>query len=206
MDQNLATTADSRNKTRIRWIAKTGILTAIASVLMFLEMPLPLMPWFLEFDFSETIVLLGTFSMGPLAGILIELLKNLIHIPFGGTGGVGELANFLVGAAFVGTAGLIYKQMKNRRGAALGMAVGTLAMVAVACLANYFITLPFYFKAFHYSLDKAVEDSLSAGNNWVTDMKTLLLYVFVPFNLFKGVVVSLITTLIYKRVSPLLHR
>lgn len=206
MTGNTEIRSNSQNRARIHWIAKTGILTAVAVLLMYLEMNLPLIPWFLKFDFSEIAVLLATFSMGPLTGILIELLKNLMHYPVSSTGGVGELANFLVGATFVGTAGLIYKFMKNRVGATIGMISATLTMTAVACVVNYFITLPFYFSVFHYSMEKIAEDSQAVGNSLVTDMRSLLLYVFVPFNLFKGFVISLIVGLIYKRVSPLLHR
>jgi riboflavin transporter len=204
MKDNLETTVSSRNRARVHWIAKTGILTAVAVLLMYLEMTLPLMPTFLKFDFSEIAVLLATFSMGPLTGILIELLKNLIHYPFTSSNGVGELANFLVGTAFVGTAGLIYRLMKNRLGAAISMISGTLAMTLAACLTNYYITLPFYFN--FIPLEGIIKAAQSVGNTMVTDMRSLLLYVFVPFNLFKGAVVSLIVGLIYKRISPLLHR
>ena len=204
MTENNTAQPLNKNRARVHWIAKTGILTAIAAILMILEMNLPLMPAFLKFDFSEIAVLLATFSMGPLTGILVELRKTRIHYPFTTPSGVGELANFLVGASFVGTAGLIYRLKKTRRGAALGMVAGTLAMTAAACLVNYYITLPFYFK--FIPLEQIVAACQAVGNVLVTDIRTLLVYVFVPFNLFKGLVISLLVSLIYKRISPLLHR
>lgn len=194
-----------RSRLRVRWVAKTGILTAVATVLMYLEMSLPLMPVFLKFDFSDTVVLLAAFSMGPLTGVLVQLLKNMLHLPVTMTGGVGELANFLIGASFVGTAGLIYKLKKDRAGAFLGMAIGTLAMTLFASLLNYFFMLPFYIQVMEFPLPAIIDMTRAAGNRFVTDMETLIYFVFVPFNLFKGIVVSLIVAVIYKRVSRLLH-
>jgi len=204
MSENNTIHSNDKNRARVHWIAKTGILTAVAAVLMFLEMNLPLMPAFLKFDFSEIAVLLATFTMGPLTGILVELLKNLIHYPFTMTNGVGELANFMVGASFVGTAGIIYRLKKTRTGAVISMVAATVAMTLAACLVNYFITLPFYFQ--FIPLEQIIMACQAVGNRLVTDIRTLLLYVFVPFNLFKGLVISLIVSLIYKRISPLLHR
>ena len=192
------------NRSKVRWIAKTGILAGIAVVLMYLEFNIPLMPAFLKFDFSEIAVLLATFSMGPLTGILIELLKNLIHYPFTSSNGVGELANFLVGSAFVGIAGLLYRHYKTRAGAIISMAGGTVAMTLAACLVNYFIVLPFYFNFF--PLEAIIAMCRQVGNTGVKDLWTLILYVFVPFNILKGIVISLIVALIYKRLSPILHR
>lgn len=193
-------------KAKTHWIAKTGILTAVAVVLMYLEFPLPLMPEFLKFDFSEIAVLLAAFSMGPLTGIIVELLKNLLHLPATHTGGVGELANFIIGSAFVGTAGMIYRYNKTRRGAYIGMICGTLAMTILASAVNYFFMLPFYIRVMEYPLEAIIQATHEAGNNLITDKKTLILFVFVPFNLFKGLVISLIVAVIYKRISPLLHK
>ncbi len=197
----------SKNRARVHWMAKTGILSAIAVLLMYLETSLPvLMPKFLKFDFSETAVLLASFSMGPLTGILVELIKNLLHLPATFTGGIGELANFVVGSSFVGTAGLIYRFRKSRSGAYLGMAAGTITMTLVACLTNYFIMIPFYIQVMGLSLQMIVDWSTAVGNKLVVDLPSLIAWVFVPFNLFKGIVISLIVGLIYKRISPLLHR
>ena len=191
---------------KVRWLAKAGILTAVAVVLLYLEIPLPLLPDFLKFDFSEVPVLLAAYSMGPLAAIAIEFVKNLIHLPFTMTGGIGELANFLVGACFVGTAGWVYKVRKTRKGAVAAMGFGTLALIVAGVVINYFITLPFYINVMEFPLEAIIAMTTSAGNTIVDGMFTLLLYVFVPFNLFKGVVISLLVYLLYKRLSPLLHK
>jgi riboflavin transporter FmnP len=201
-------TSNAANRQRIHWIARAGMLTAVAVVLQYLEVPIVFMPDFLKFDFSEVAVLLGAFSMGPVTAIMIELIKNLIHVAYksSATGGVGELANFLIGSLFVGTAGLIYRWNKTRRGAFLAMAIGTLVMTAGACLINYFFMLPFYINVMHFPLEALIGMTQKVGNKLVVDLKTMIFYVFVPFNLFKGIVVSLLVSLLYKRLSPLLHR
>ncbi len=191
---------------KVKWLAKAGILSAVAIALMYLEFPLPLMPAFLKFDFSEVPVLLAAFSMGPLSAIAVELVKNLAHLPVTMTGGVGELANFLVGACFVGTAGWVYRLYKTRKGALAAMGFGTLALIAGGVVINYFITLPFYIQVMEFPLGAIIGEVEKAGNMIVDGMFTLLLYVFVPFNLFKGVVISLVVYLLYKRLSPLLHK
>ncbi len=205
MSEKMVTTSSSANRKRIRWIAKTGILTAAAVILMYLEMSLPLMPTFLKFDFSEVVVLAAAFSMGPLSGIIVELLKNLLHLPVTHTAGVGELANFVIGAAFVGTAGLIYKRNKTRSGAFWGMACGTLGMTLLASLINYYVMIPFYVQMMGLPMNVIIDWVHQAGNTLVSDLKSLIVFVFIPFNLFKGIVVSLIVALVYKRISPLLH-
>ncbi len=195
-----------RRQAQTSWLAKTGILSAAAIALMYLEISLPLFPAFLKFDFSEIPVLLAAFGMGPLAGVIVELIKNIAHLPASHTLMVGELSNFIMGSFFVGTAGLIYKYRKTRGGAILSMAAGTLALTLSGALINYFITIPFYITVMGLSLEGIVAATKAAGNSLVTDLPSLILWVFVPFNLFKGSLVSFIVSLIYKRLSPLLHR
>lgn len=204
--QNVSRTSPFSTRQTTRWVAKTGILAAIAIVLMYFEMAVPLMPTFLKFDFSEVAVLLAAFTLGPATAVLVEFIKNLAHLPTSQTLYVGELANFIVGSLFVGTAGLIYQKRKSRTGAFMAMAAGTLAMTVGASLINYFFMLPFYIQVMEFPLEAIIGMTQAVGNKLVTDLQTLILFVFVPFNLFKGIVVSLIVGLIYKRLSPILHR
>ena len=148
--------------------------------------------------FSEIAVLLASFAMGPLTGILVELIKNLAHLPVSGTMYVGELANFIVGVLFVGTAGWIYQRHKTRSRAYLAMAAGTLAMTVGASLINYFLMIPFYVSAMGFPMETIINLTHKAGNLMVNDLKSLILWVFVPFNLFKGIIVSFIVGLVYK--------
>ena len=191
---------------KTRWLAKTGILSAVAIALMYLEISLPLFPAFLKFDFSEIPALLAAFSMGPFAGVMVELIKNIGHLPASHTLMVGELANFIMGSLFVGTAGLIYRYKKTRKGAIVSMAAGTVALTASGALINYFITIPFYITVMGLSMDGIVAATRAAGNTMVSDLSSLIWWVFVPFNIFKGLVVSVIVGVIYKKLSPLLHR
>lgn len=197
--------ANSRRKATIRRITVTAILTAMAFILMYLEVPLPFMPPFLKFDFSEIPVLVGAFALGPVWGIVIELLKNLIHLPFSHTMGIGELSNFITGSLFVGVSGLVYLKLHTRKGAAIAMAVGTIALAVIAVPINAYITLPLYGTVMNFSME-AILGASAKVNPLIKDKTTLLFVAFVPFNLFKGIVVSAITFFVYKPVSKLIHK
>ena len=176
-----------------------AILTAVASILFLIEIPVVA---FYKLDLSNIPVLLGAFSMGPLAGIIILALKSVIGLLHSSSAGVGELADFLMGAAFVLPAAVIYHRNKTRKTALIGMGVGTLCMVVVGVLANKFIMLPFYMGAYHMDMDAILKFANVGG---VDSEWKLLLLITAPFNLLKGVVLSIVTGLIYKPLSPILH-
>ncbi|NYB73505.1 ECF transporter S component [Sedimentibacter hydroxybenzoicus DSM 7310] len=196
-----------KERSYTKTIAKIGVLSAVASVLMLFEFPLWFAPNFYQLDFSEVPVLLGTFAMGPIAGIAIEFVKILINFVLNGTvtGGIGELANFAVGCAFIIPAGYIYKHKKSYKTAIIGLIAGSISLSIIGSLMNYFVLLPVYARVFGAPL-QAFIDMGNLLNPAITDLKTLVMYAVAPFNLFKGVVISSITILIYKRVSPILHR
>jgi riboflavin transporter FmnP len=188
-------------------MVKISVLSVIALILMLLDFPLWFTPTFLKFDISDVPALIGSFALGPMAGVLVQLVKNLLNllIEGSGTGGVGELANFIVGSIYVYTAGLFYYRDKTFKNAVIGMTAGVLVMTISISLINYYFMIPFYAKLFGLPIDKIVAMG-SAVNKYVVDFKTLILYAVVPFNLFKGIIVTLVTLLMYKRVSPLLHK
>ena len=190
----------SQSKIGIRTIAQIGMLSAIATVLMLFEIPLPFAPAFYQIDFSEVPVLVGCFVMGPLAGAVIELVKILLNLVINGTitAGVGEAANFLIGCALCVPAGLIYKKKRTRSSAIIGLTAGTIFMTAIGCVLNAFILLPAYAAAFGMPID-ALVDMGSAINASITGLTTFVMFAVAPFNLLKGVLVSLIVLLIYKR-------
>lgn len=191
----------------LRYVAKVGILAAMATVLMFLEFPLPfLAPEFYKLDFSEVPVLIGSFALGPLSGVLIELLKNLLKFLITGssTAGVGELSNFLTGCVFILPAALFYRVKKTRRGALLGLLLGGALFVAVGAVANYFVLIPLYSRLYGLPLD-AIVGMGNAIHPAITDLRMLVLLAVVPFNLVKAVLDAVITFFLYKRVSFLLH-
>ena len=195
-----------RSNTKVRYMTQVGMLSAVATVLMLFEFPLPFVPDFYKIDISEIPVLLGTFAMGPLAGVMTECIKILLNFVINGTttGGIGELANFLIGCRFCVPAGLIYKRMHTRKGALTGLVTGTVIMVLIGCLLNAFVLLPTYAAAFGIPLDTLVQmgHALNPAINGVT---TFVILAVGPFNLIKGLLVSIILLLIYKKVSPILH-
>lgn len=186
---------------------KISLLSVMAFVLMFMDMALPIFPNFLKIDLSDLPALLGAFALGPAAGIIIELFKNILIVILKGTqtGFVGETANFIVGALLVGTAGTIYKANKSKKTAVIGLVVGTLVMSVVASVLNYTVLLPLYAKVYKAPIDAFVAMG-SAVNPAIKDLKGLVLWSILPFNLLKGIVVSAVTIPVYKRVSPALHR
>lgn len=187
-------------------MTKVSVLSVIAFILMYIDFPITfLAPGFIKMDISDAPALIGGFAMGPLAGIFIEGIKVILEMVFKGTttGGVGELSNFLVGCAFVIPTSLIYHHRKSYRSALIGLVVGILVMTAFATISNYFFIFPLYSK---FMPMDAIIAAGSAVSHKVTDLWSLMVYCMIPFNLFKGAVASLVTLLLYKRVSPVLHK
>ena len=188
----------------IRKIAVAGIFTAMAVVLMYLEVSVPLMPPFLKFDFSELPVLIGSFALGPVYGIVIELLKNLIHLPVTATAGIGEFSNFVTGSIYVFTAGAFYEKHRTRKGAVISLLLATLALGVIAVPFNWFVTLPLYGSVLNFPIEAIVGMS-AAVNPAIKDKLTLVLFAFLPFNILKGLVIGFITFWVYKPISKLIN-
>lgn len=169
-------------------LTRIGVLSALALLFMFLEVRTFIFPDFLKYDPSEIPALLGTFSLGPLAGVLIEAIKCILYFlsPKNASSWVGPLANFIAGGSYVFFAGLVYRGRRTRSGAILGLVVGSVAMVIATALANYFVLLGAW--------------GIPAANRW-----PLILTAMVPFNLLKAVVSGLLTFVIYKKVRTSLH-
>lgn len=203
MSTSQAVTTHTQTRGKIRTMAQIGMLAAVSVVFMLFEIPLPFAPSFYEIDFSEVPVLIGCFSMGPAAGAAIEFLKILLNFAINGsvTAGVGEVANFLIGCALVVPAAVIYKKKRTRSGAMIGLVTGTVFMTTVGCFLNAFILLPAYAKAFGMPIDTLVEMG-AAVNGKVDSLVTFVLFAVAPFNLLKGILVSVIVFLIYKKIRP----
>lgn len=186
-------------------IVKVGLLSAISFVLMYLEFSVPFFPSWLKFDVSDVPALLGAFAIGPLAGAIIELLKNILHIALKGTttGAVGELANFFLGAAFVVPAGWVYMKNKTKKGAIIGLIIGVIGLMVLGSFANYYVFIPAFGKIMPL---EQIFKVASMANKYIVDTKTYILYAVIPFNLVKGIIEALITILLYKRLSNILHK
>ena len=188
------------NRTRI--IAGCGMLSAAAIVLQYLEIPIPFIPSFIKLDFSDLPELIGAFAYGPIAGVVITFVKNVIHLAVSQSGYIGELSNFILGAVFSGVAGLIYRRNKTMKGALVGGIVGAVCMAAVSFPSNLYIVYPFYYNFM------PKETVLGAYQAIVPSMKSIeqsLLVFNVPFTLIKGIFCVVISMLIYKPLSPILH-
>ncbi len=193
--------ATTSNKTNVTKLVITAMLSAVAAALQYLEFSVPLVPSFLKLDFSDIPELIGAFVLGPVAGVLICLVKNLLHCAVSLSFGIGELSNFLLGAVFAFTAGLIYKHKKTKTGALIACLAGTLAMTGISVVTNYFIVYPVYAKMFGgmdniLNLYKAILPS--------TDSLLKALVIFnVPFTFVKGAIDAVVTMLIYKPLSKM---
>lgn len=199
--------AGARTSFNVRYIAVTGMLSAIAFILMFLDFSVPFMPPFIKLDISELPALIGSFAMGPVCGVLICLIKNLLHLTISTTGGVGELSNFVLGAMFVLPAGLIYRHKKSKKSAIIGSCVGAVLMALFSVVSNYFVVYPFYY---NFMSEEAIIEAYNAilhvvsPNAQLTSILPCLIGFNMPFTLFKGAISVVITLLTYKHISPLL--
>ncbi|MBQ6164195.1 MAG: ECF transporter S component [Clostridia bacterium] len=189
----------SSNKTNVTRLVITAMLSAVAASLQYLEFSVPLVPSFLKLDFSDIPELIGAFAVGPVAGVLICLVKNLLHCAVSMSFGVGELSNFILGAVFAFTAGMIYRYKKTKTGALIACISGAAAMTLISVATNYFIVYPVY-----ASLFGGMENILNLYKAILPSADSLIkaLVIFnVPFTLVKGLLCSVVTMLIYKPLS-----
>lgn len=176
-----ATATTSRRS--VRYLTRVGILSALAFLVMLFEFPLPFFADFLKIDFSDAIALVGGVALGPIAAISIELIKNLLNLVLHSTtGGIGEIANFLVGVALVLPITIVYRKFKTNLSLVLGMVLGALSMVIVASAANYFVLLPLW----------GVQGA---------DRMPMILTMLVPFNLVKAVLESIAAFILFNGVK-----
>lgn len=188
------------------FITYTAIFSAMAAVLMLLEFPLMfLAPEFYKLDFSELPVMISTFYLGPVAGVVTELIKIVLKLLIKGTSTafVGDFANFVVGCAFVLPASMIYHAKPGKKTAGIGLICGTLIMTVFGSAFNGLYLIPKFAQMFG-GLDGIIAMGSKVNGN-INSIWTLVFFSVVPFNLIKGVVVSILAFLLYKRISPLMH-
>lgn len=198
---------DRKQFSNTHYISYTAIFSAISGVLMVMEIPLFFAPGFYKLDISEMPVLICTFYLGPVAGVTAELLKVMVKLLIKGTSTafVGDFANFVVGCSFILPASIIYHARPGRKTALIGMGVGTLVLTVFGSLFNGFYLIPKFAVLFGMPMDAIVAMGTKV-NAAITDVWTLVAFAVVPFNLVKGVAVSALTFLLYKRISPILHK
>lgn len=196
---------NKKRSSQTHFIAKVSILSAISVLLMLFEFALPIAPSFYKIDLSEVAVLIGGFSMGPIAAISIEGYKIILNLILTGTDTalIGEIANFITGISFVLPAILIYQKNKTRKNALIGLITGTITLAIIGAIMNYFVLLPAYSFFYHMPM----ENLLKAGqilNPNIVDLFSFVCFITIPFNLLKGIIISAIVFVIYKKVSILL--
>lgn len=200
MNQINQNVTQGKKKLPLRMLVSVAMLSGLAYVLSYFETSIPFFPPFLKMDLSNFPALIIAFAFGPLAGVMVELIKNLLGLLTTSTGGIGELANFIVGASMAYVAGFIYQLNKTRKGAIWGLAVGTIVKGIMGAVTNYFILLPLY--SVFMPLDELIQ-SFSSIMPFIDSKLDVVLFSIFPFNLLKGLIISLVTLAMYKRVSPL---
>ena len=184
-----------------------AMLSAVAFILMFIEFPIPmLIPAFIKMDFSDLPALLGAFALGPVYGVIISFMKNLLHIVIKGTSTacVGELSNFILGAIFSAVAGYIYKHHKSRKTAIIGAVAGAVAMGVLSVPSNYFVVYPAYVQFYHMPLEAILGMYQAILPSADSLIKCLILF-NLPFTLVKGLLDAVLCMVIYKPLSPILQ-
>ena len=190
-------------KVNVRSMTVTAMLSAIAFVLMFLDTAVPIMPSFIKLDVSELPALMASFALGPVYGVCVCFIKNLLHLFITQTGGVGELSNFILGVAFVLPAGLIYHHKKTKTNAILGAVVGAFIMAAISFPSNLYIVYPVYYNFMPKEVIVEAYQAVAPFAN-VDSIEKCLLMFNVPFTFVKGMISAIITVLIYQPLRPLL--
>ncbi|WP_040398164.1 ECF transporter S component [Anaerococcus senegalensis] len=194
----------SHDQRKLRNMVKVGILAAMSFILMFVQFPIPVAPPFMKVDLADVPALIGGFSMGPIYGVLIQLIKNILNLSKTSTYGVGEISNFVVGGLFVFVSSSIYKKNKTKKNATIAMICGMLIMTLAATLSNAFVIFPLYGKAMGVDMGAFVAMA-NKTNALVKSYFTMMIFAIVPFNLIKGFIEILVTKLLYKHVSSILH-
>lgn len=192
-----------QSRVNVRNMTVTAMLSAAAFVLMFLDTAIPLMPSFIKLDLSELPALIASFALGPVWGVIVCLIKNLLHLTMTQTGGVGELSNFILGASFVLPAGLIYHKKKTKGRAIVGALVGALIMGAISFPSNLFVVYPVYYNFMPKDVIVAAYQAIVPFAK-INSIEQCLLFFNVPFTFVKGMISAIITILIYQPLRPLL--
>ena len=185
----------------VRYLTMTAMLSAVAFILMFLDFSVPFMPGFIKMDLSELPALIGSFALGPVCGVLICLIKNVLHLFITSTGGVGELSNFILGVVFVLPAGLLYRHRKSRKNALAGALLGAVLMGVFSIISNYYLVYPVYYNFMPEDMVLAAYQLIMPS---VKNIFQCVVYFNMPFTMVKGLFSVAITMVTYKHISPLL--
>lgn len=199
------TKSNTSKKTNVKKITTVAMLTAIGVILQYMEISIPIIPNFIKLDFSDLPELIGAFTFGPWTGVLICLIRNVIHIIVSQSGAIGELSNFILGAFFAMTAGLIYKKMPNIKGAVIGAIAGSLVMGIVSLPSNYFIIYPLYYNVMGFP-EPAILEMYQLLRPSTESIFEALLVFNVPFTIVKGLICSVFAVTVYKPLRKFINK
>ena len=191
-----------RNANTMFNLTRCGLLSAMAVILFYIEIPVVAL---YKLDLSTLPAILAGFAMGPLQGVAVIIVKDLVHMLGTSTACVGEIADMLMSCAFVVPASLYYRRHKDRKSAMMAMLIGSVLMVITGVLVNYYILIP----AYQVLMNLPLEVIIGMGQavfGFIDNTVKLVIFITAPFNIFKSIVLSFVTYLLYKRVSPLLHQ
>lgn len=187
-------------------IAKVGVLSAIAYILMFISIPLPIFPSFLKIDLSDIPAIFGGMSLGPMAGLAIVIVKNFLQgITASTTGGVGEFANVVIGGSYVLIICLFYRSLKSIKGVLAGGLLGIVAMTIMGCIMNYYIMMPLYATVYGMPLEQIVQMG-TVINPKVTDLMTFVIWMIAPFNILKAGIMTVVTLPLFEKMEKILSK
>ncbi len=194
------------SRMKVKKIAFIGLMGAVSAVLMLLRFPIPFMPPFLSFDLSGVMEMMGGLMFGPMEALCIIVVKILLQLVMQGSMslGTGELQNFILSSAYVLPAVLIYHRKKTKKSAIIGMTVSSVIVAVVAVITNLYLIIPFYVKLFGMSMGDIIS-MCSAVNPAMKDTVSLVIFGLVPFNLIKYGATSVVTFIIYKRLSGVIR-
>ena len=195
------------NNTKLRRMVAAGLFGAMAFVLMYFSFGVPVLSPFAEFDFSALPELIGGFILGPIGAVEIITVKLLLKLLFQGSSSMltGEVQNFLLSVSYVIPAVLYYRRNKTKKGALIGLALGTVFSVVMAVITNLYLIFPAYIKLYGMSWDGIIE-ICAAANPWIKDIPSFVAFSVIPFNVISRVVTSFITILVYKRISVVIKK
>lgn len=194
-------------KISLNTLLKIAMLSVIAFILMQVEFSLSfIFPSFLKLDISDIPALLGGLALGPIPGVLILLFKNIINgVLSTSTGFVGEIANFSVGVFYIFIASYLYNKYKSKKSLILGLLIGTLVMSLVAGVLNYYFFIPAFSKVLGAPIEAFI-GMANAINKNVNTFKALIYWCIIPFNLFKGLLVSIVYMLMHNKLLPIIKK
>lgn len=205
MSTNTKTNTKKNKKVNVKKLTTIAMLTAIGVILQYMEISIPIMPSFIKLDFSDLPELIGAFALGPWAGVAICFTRNVIHILVSQSGAIGELSNFILGAFFAMTAGLIYKKMPNIKGAVIGAVTASVVMGIVSLPSNYFLIYPLYYNVMGFP-EPAILQMYQLLRPSTESIAEALLVFNVPFTIAKGLVCSIIAVAVYKPLRKFINK